>query len=239
MASAQPSEPSPAISGAGGGSAVIAIVGGTGPLGRGLAYRFACAGRRVVIGSRCGDRARAAAAELSAWPGVRGSIGGTSNVMAGHDGDVAIIAVPWEGHAETVTALRDCLAGKLVIDCVNPLGFDERGPYALRVPEGSAAEQAQSLLPDSRVCAAFHHASARLLTDSNVDSIDLDVLVLGDDRLAVAAVIELAEAIPGVRGVHAGRLRNAGPVEALAGNLIAINRRYRTQAGVRVTNLTA
>jgi len=120
---------------------------------------------------------------------------------------------------------------------VNPLGFDGRGPYAIPVPEGSAAQQAEALLPESRVCAAFHHVSAALLTDPAVDRVDLDVLVLGDDRDAAAVVQALAQRIDGVRGVWAGRLRNAGQVEALTANLVAINKRYKVHAGVRVTDL--
>lgn len=215
-------------------SMTVGIVGGTGDQGRGLAYRFARAGMAVVIGSRVLERAVAAAEELSAL-GVSGRITGATNTDAAHVADVVIIAVPWAGHAETVASLRTQLAGKIVIDCVNPLGFDAKGPYAVRVPEGSAAEQAESLLPESRVCAAFHHVSAVLLADPNVDRIDLDVLVLGDDREAVATVIALANKIDGVRGVHAGRLRNAGQVEALTANILAINRRYKVHAGIRIT----
>ena len=151
---------------------------------------------------------------------------------------MVIVAVPWEGHAETVASLREPLAGKIVVDCVNPLGFDAKGPYALRVPEGSAAEQTESLLPESRVCAAFHHVSAAAARSTRASSgIDLDVLVLGDDREAVAIVIALAGRIDGMRGVYAGRLRNAGQVEALTANLIAINRRYKAHAGLRITDL--
>jgi NADPH-dependent F420 reductase len=127
--------------------------------------------------------------------------------------------------------------GKLVVDCVNPLGFDAKGPYALRVPEGSAAEQTESLLPESRVCAAFHHVSAVLLADPEVARVDLDVLVLGDDRAAVETVIALTQRIDGMRGVYAGRLRNAGQIEAFTANLIAINRRYKAHAGLRITDL--
>jgi hypothetical protein len=133
--------------------------------------------------------------------------------------------------------LREPLAGRIVVDCVNPLGFDRYGPYPLPVPEGSATEQAAALLPDSRVVGAFHHVSAVLLVDPAVDRIDLDVLVVGDDRDAVATVRALAARIPGVRGVAAGRLRDARPVEALTANLIAINRTYRVHAGVRITDL--
>ncbi|MPZ29207.1 MAG: NADPH-dependent F420 reductase, partial [Micromonosporaceae bacterium] len=112
-----------------------------------------------------------------------------------------------------------------------------RGPFPLPVPEGSAAEQAAALLPGSRVCAAFHHVSAELLIDPAVQRVELDVLVLGEDREAVRTVQALAGQIPGVRGIHAGRLRNAHQVEALTANLLAINRRYRVHSGVRVTGL--
>jgi NADPH-dependent F420 reductase len=133
--------------------------------------------------------------------------------------------------------VREPLQGKIVVDCVNPLAFDAKGPYALRVPEGSAAEQTESLLPESRVCAAFHHVSAVVLADPAVSSIDLDVLVLGDDREAVGVVIALAGRIEGMRGVYAGRLRNAGQIEAFTANIIAINRRYKAHAGLRITDV--
>jgi NADPH-dependent F420 reductase len=215
----------------------VAILGGTGDQGRGLAYRFAAADQAVVIGSRSARRGRDAAAELAGMPGVSVPVDGGDNHDAATRGEVVIAAVPWDGHAETLAALRAPLAGKIVVDCVNPLGFDKRGPYPLPVPEGSATEQAAALLPDSRVCGAFHHVSAVLLADPAVDRIDLDVLVLGDDRDAVASVRALANRIPGVRGVHAGRLRNAGQVEALTANLVAINRRYKVHAGIRITDL--
>jgi NADPH-dependent F420 reductase len=215
----------------------VGILGGTGAQGRGLAYRFARAGQRVVIGSRAAERAAASAAEIAGLPGVTGAVSGAANEDAAARSDLVIIAVPWDGHALTVAALREPLAGKLVVDCVNPLGFDERGPYPLPVAEGSAAEQTAALLPGSTVCAAFHHVSAVLLGDPAVERVDLDVLVLGDDREAVATVIALAGRIAGVRGVYAGRLRNAGQVEALTANLIAINRRYKAHSGIRVTGL--
>jgi 8-hydroxy-5-deazaflavin:NADPH oxidoreductase len=215
----------------------VGILGGTGDQGRGLAYQLARAGQTIIVGSRTAERGASAAAEIAGLPGVRGAVRGGTNVEAARAADVVIIAVPWEGHAPTVAALRDDLWGKVVVDCVNPLAFDRHGAYAVTVPEGSAAEQAAALLPDSRVCAAFHHVSAALLTDPATTKVDLDVLVLGDDAEAVALVQALAARIDGVRGVSAGRLRNAGPVEALTANLIAINRRYRVHAGLRVTDL--
>lgn len=214
---------------------LVGIIGGTGDQGRGLAIRLASTGQRILIGSRTSQRAAAAAQEVAAL--TRGSVEGDTNFDVASRSDLVIVSVPYEGHAETLAALREPLAGKIVVDCVNPLGFDKQGPFPLRVPEGSAAQQAAALLPDSRVCAAFHHVSADLLTDPAIEQMDLDVLVLGDDREAVRTVQALASRISGVRGVHAGRLRNAGQVEALTANLIAINKRYGAHAGIRVTDL--
>jgi NADPH-dependent F420 reductase len=210
---------------------VIGILGGTGDQGRGLARRFALAGHPVIIGSRRAERAQAAAQELG--QGVRG----LANHDAAREADLVIAAVPWEGHGELLSGLAAELAGKIVVDCVNPLGFDQRGAYALPVPEGSAAQQAAALLPGSRVVAAFHHVSAILLLDPEVDAMDLDVLVLGDDREATDLVQALAARIPGVRGIYAGRLRNCGQVEALTANLVSINRRYKAHAGLRITDI--
>ena len=129
------------------------------------------------------------------------------------------------------------MAGKILIDCVNPLGFDKQGAFALAVAEGSAAQQAADLLTDSQVVGAFHHISAVLLLDENVDSVDTDVLVLGDDRAATDIVQALANRIPGMRGIFAGRLRNCQQVEALTANLISMNRRYKAHTGVRITDV--
>jgi 8-hydroxy-5-deazaflavin:NADPH oxidoreductase len=216
---------------------VVGILGGTGDQGKGLAYRFARAGHRVVVGSRNTERGEQAAAAIAEMPGLIGTVTGAANAAAAQASDVVVVAVPWEGHYETVASLRQPLAGKVVVDCVNPLGFDAKGPYPLRVPEGSAAEQTESLLPESRVCAAFHHVSAVLLSDPNVERVEQDVLVLGDDRDAVGVVCALAGRIPGTRGVYAGRLRNAAQVEGMTANLIAINRRYKAHAGFRVAGL--
>lgn len=210
---------------------VIAILGGTGEQGRGLARRFAMAGHPVIIGSRNRDRAHAVAREVG--HGVRG----LANRDAANEAGLVIAAVPWEGHAGLLASLAPELAGKIVVDCVNPLGFDQRGAYALPVPEGSAAQQAAALLPQSRVVAAFHHVSAVLLLDPEVTSLDQDVLVLGDDRHATGLVQALAARIPGVRGVYAGRLRNSGQIEALTANLVSINRRYKAHAGLHITDI--
>ncbi|MFI9551225.1 NADPH-dependent F420 reductase [Nonomuraea endophytica] len=207
----------------------IGILGGTGDQGKGLARRFVLAGHTVLIGSRSAERAQQAAEPI----GARGA--GNAEVAA--QADVVIVAVPWDGHKELLESLRAELSGKIVIDCVNPLGFDKQGAYALPVEEGSAAQQAAAVLPDSRVVAAFHHVSAVLLLDETVEKVDLDVLVLGDDREATDTVQALAAVIPGVRGVYGGRLRNAHQVEAFTANLISINRRYKAHAGLRITDV--
>ncbi len=213
----------------------IAVLGGTGPQGRGLARRFAAAGLPVVIGSRSADRAEEAASALV--EAVGGSVTGADNAGAAESGDIVVVAVPWDGHGELLAALAPALAGKVVVDCVNPLGFDKQGAYALPVEEGSAAQQAQAILADSTVVGAFHNVSAVKLEDSEVTSVDTDVLVLGDERSATDLIQDLCGVIPGVRGVYGGRLRNAHQVEALTANLISVNRRYRAHAGIRVTDI--
>jgi 8-hydroxy-5-deazaflavin:NADPH oxidoreductase len=214
----------------------IGVLGGTGAQGRGLAYRWALGGLSVVIGSRDADRAEQTAVSLRERAGSD-RVRGADNADCAAGSDLVVVAVPFDGHASLLASLRSPLANTIVIDCVNPLGFDNRGPYPLTVPEGSAAQQAEALLPDSQVTAAFHHVSAVLLDDPEVASVDTDVLVLGDDREATDLVCALASAIPGVRGIYGGRLRNAAQVEALAANLIAINRRYKSHAGLHITGL--
>ncbi|MEU3341233.1 NADPH-dependent F420 reductase [Streptomyces sp. NPDC002144] len=210
---------------------VVGVLGGTGPQGKGLAYRLAKAGQKVIIGSRAAERAQSAAEELG--HGVEGA----DNAECARRSDVVIVAVPWDGHGKTLESLREELAGKLVVDCVNPLGFDKKGAYAIKPEEGSAAEQAAALLPDSRVTAAFHHLSAVLLEDPEIAEIDTDVMVLGEERADVEIVQALAGRIPGMRGIFAGRLRNAHQVESLVANLISVNRRYKAHAGLRVTDV--
>jgi NADPH-dependent F420 reductase len=211
----------------------IAVLGGTGDQGRGLARRFAAAGNPVIIGSRSSGRAAAAAAGLGEGQPARG----LANDEAAAAADLAIVAVPWEGHRALLASLASPLAGKVVVDCVNPLGFDRHGAYPLPVAEGSAAEQAAALLPGSVVVGAFHHVSSVLLLDPSVTRVEQDVLVVGDDRAATDLVQALVARIPGMRGVYAGRLRNCRQVEALTANLLSINRRYRAHAGLRITGI--
>jgi len=210
----------------------VGVLGGTGAQGRGLAVRWAASGLDVIIGSRDAERAAQAAAEIA--EAASAAVRGADNVACAAQADIVLVAVPWDAHESTLESVRGAVAGKIVIDCVNPLGFGKQGPFALDIPK-SAAETAQDLLPNSRVIGAFHNVSAELLSDMSLTSIDTDVLVLGEERDDVTVVQELAERIPGVRGLFGGRLRNAGQVEALTANLIAINRRYKTHAGIRIT----
>ena len=213
----------------------VAVLGGTGPQGRGLARRFAAAGIPVVIGSRSLERAAETASALV--EAVGGDVTGAENAGAAEAGDVVVVAVPWGGHGDQLKELAPALAGKIVVDCVNPLGFDKQGAYALAVEEGSAAQQAQGILSESTVVGAFHNVSAVKLEDPEVISVDTDVLVLGDVRAATDLVQDLASTLPGVRGVYGGRLRNAHQVEALTANLISVNRRYKVHAGIRITDI--
>jgi NADPH-dependent F420 reductase len=208
---------------------VVGVLGGTGDQGRGLARRLALAGQKVIIGSRDAGRAVAAGESCGA--------AGAHNEDCAQQADILIVAVPYEGHKELLTGLAGVLAGKIVVDCVNPMGFDKQGAFALEVPEGSAAQQAAAVLPDSTVVGAFHHVSAVQLLDPEVHDLNQDVLVLGDDRKATDLVQALAGLLPGVRGVFAGRLRNCGQIEALTANQVSVNRRYKAHAGLRVTDI--
>ncbi len=214
----------------------IAVIGGTGPQGRGLAFRFARAGHSVVIGSRSGERARLAAAEIRSRLSPAAAVTGHDNAGACEDADVALLAVPYKGHSELVSTLRVALHGKIAVSCVNPLGFDKSGPYHLAVPDCSAAEEAQRLLPDSSLVGAFHHLSAgKLWSDCSVD--DEDVLVCGNDRDANGVVIELSRAINGRDGLEVGPLRLARQLEPLTAVLISVNKRYGVRSGVRLTGV--
>ena len=225
----------------------VGIIGGTGEQGRGLGLRWAIAGLDVTLGSRDPQRAESAAAHMQAMVADAGltdrpvgdaplRVRGGSNDLAAA-ADVVVLAVPWAAHGATITELAATLEGRIVVDCVNPLGFDAQGAFPIRVPEGSAAEQAQSCVPGASVVGAFHHISAALLTDVRQPRIEADVMVVGDDRRATDVVQALAGVIPGMRGIYAGRLRNAGQLEALTANLISTNRRYRSHAGIRITDV--
>lgn len=213
----------------------LGLLGGTGPQGRGLALRFAAAGHRILLGSRSAERAASVVAELLAGRDL--PVSGAANADAAAAADVVFLVFPYEGQAAVLPDLADAIGDKLVVDVINPLGWDERGAFLLDVPEGSAAEQAQALLPRARVVSAFHHAPPRLLADMERDC-DTDVLVVGDDPAARAIVIELADQIPGSRGIDAGPLRLARQLEGFTAVVVGINQRYRIHAGVRITRLS-
>lgn len=221
-------------------SDTISVLGGTGALGRALALRLARAGSPVVIGSRDAERARATADELRTLLGVAGRearIDGASNDEAAAAGEIVLLATPWDESGESITALADALAGRLVVSCINPLGFDAQGPHGLVVADGSAAEQVARLLPASTVAAAFHHLSAPSLANLDKDLSGEDVLVCGDDAAARARVVALAEAVTGRPGVDVGALRQARVLEPFTAVLIAVNKRYKTRAGVLLTHV--
>jgi NADPH-dependent F420 reductase len=225
------------------GSLTVGIFGGTGPQGRGLAVRLAAVGQKILLGSRDAERCEAIAAQLAeraagiAAPGVEISVHGGANADVAGAADLVIVAVPFSGHRDTLADLALPLAGKVVVDCVVPMGFDEFGAYVHDVAEGSVTQQAAALLPDSTVVGAFHHLSAVLLEDLTRPTLDGDVMVVGDDRQATDLVQALAGRLPGMRGIYAGRLRNAAQVEALTINLVSVNRRYKVHAGIRVTDV--
>jgi NADPH-dependent F420 reductase len=224
------------------GRLTVGILGGTGPQGRGLGVRLAAVGQQVLLGSREPERAaevadRLAESARSVALDVAVTVAGGTNAEVAAAADLVIVAVPFAGHADTLASLRAPLAGKTVIDCVVPMAFDERGAYVLDVPEGSVTEQAAAVLPDSAVVGAFHHLSAVLLEDLSRPSIDADVMVVGDVREATDTVQALADRLPGMRGIYAGRLRNARQVEALTINLVSVNRRYKAHAGIRITDV--
>jgi 8-hydroxy-5-deazaflavin:NADPH oxidoreductase len=206
----------------------IAILGGTGLMGLGLARRWARAGCTVILGSRDRDKAVKAAA------GVAGAQG-AGNVEAARAAEIAVLTVPFEHQKSTLELVKNELAGKILVDVTVPLVPPKVSTVQLP-PEGSAALRAQAILGgEVRVVSAFQNVSAKRLHDDH--PIDCDVLVAGDDPAAREAVIALAKAA-GLRALHAGALANSAAAEALTSVLIAINRRYKIDgAGIRVTGL--
>jgi len=219
---------------------VIAIVGGTGPEGSGLALRWARAGESVIIGSRDAERARAAAAQIAEKAGALASIEGAENVTAVKMCDTVVLTVPFAGQADLLKQLKPSFrSGTVLIDATVPLAtaVGGRPTRLLGVWQGSAAEQAQDVVGKNvSVAAAFHSLSATVL-DSDED-VDCDVIVCSDDDHARQVASELAVKIPGVRPVDGGKLENARIVEAMTALLITLNIRHKVHAaGWRVTGL--
>ncbi|MDO8531679.1 MAG: NADPH-dependent F420 reductase [Dehalococcoidia bacterium] len=215
---------------------MLAFLGGTGPEGLGLAARFALAGYEVVIGSRSEERAREAAEKVRKLV-PKAKVRGDGNEGAARKGDIVFICVPFEGHKALLESLRGELKYKLVIDVAVPLAFEKgKGACAVPVPEGSAAEQAQALLPRARVIGAFHNLSAKELQDVG-HPIPCDVLVCGDDEESKKQVMAMAQQMTGIRAVDAGRLSSARYVENLTVMLLSINRIYKAQAGIKIVGI--
>ncbi len=216
----------------------LAILGGTGDLGTGLARRWAQAGYEVIIGSRTIDKAETAAADLRKVMEERGvkniNVRAADNLAAAQAADIIAMTVPFSHQASTLEAVKDALQGKILIDVTVPLV----PPKVMRVqlpPEGSAGQIAQALLGENvKVVSAFQNVAAHHLQEGY--GFDCDVLVCGDSKDARAEVIKLVEAA-GLRGFHAGSIANAAAVEAMTSLLIFINKQYNCHAGIRVTGL--
>ncbi len=211
----------------------IAIIGGTGDLGSGLARRWAAAGYRVIIGSRSKDKAQSAARALAADGAAQ--IRGEDNLGAAQAGDIVVVAVPWSSHDATLAEIKSALAGKIVVDAAVPLMAPKVTTVQLP-PEGSAAQVAQRILgSEAKVVSAFQNVGAAKLQAGG--PIDCDVLICGNDKAARESVIALADAA-GTRGIDAGVLANSAAADALTSLLIGINRRYKAEhAGIRITGL--
>jgi 8-hydroxy-5-deazaflavin:NADPH oxidoreductase len=219
---------------------MIAIVGGTGPEGSGLALRWARAGESVVIGSRDADRARTKASQIAEKAGALGSVEGVENAVAVKMCDIVVLTVPFAGQAELLKQLKTSFRqGTVLIDATVPLAaaVGGRPTRLLGVWEGSAAEQAQDIVGKNvTVAAGFHSLSSTVLHADG--EIDCDVIVCSDDDRARQMASQLAAKIPGVRAIDGGKLENARIVEAMTALLITLNIRYKVHgSGWRVTGL--
>jgi hypothetical protein len=216
----------------------IPIIGGTGALGFGLAVRWARAGQAVVIGSRSEERAAEAAAKVSVLA-PDAEVEGLSNEAAATQGSVVFLTVPFRAQSENLANLRETLdPSQLLVDCTVPLAAAVSGKAtrSLGVWQGSAAQQAQEMVPEVTVIAALHTVSAPTLANLN-DTLDEDVLICGDRKADKQKVARLIELIPGLRAVNAGPLEMARIVEQLTPMLISINARYKIHAGIKIAGL--
>jgi len=217
----------------------IAIIGGTGPAGMGLALRWARAGETIIIGSRDEQRAQAAAAAIQRKAGNQANVSGMENSLACAAADILMLTVPFEGQATLLKQLKNSITeGSILIDATVPLAsaVGGRASRPLGVWQGSAAQQAAELVPKGiSVVAGFHNLSADLLNGD--DPVDCDVVVCSDDPDAAQLTRELAAKIPGVRAVDGGKLENARIVEQITALLIGLNIRHKGHAGIRITGL--
>jgi NADPH-dependent F420 reductase len=209
----------------------IGFIGGTGPEGRGLAARFARAGMSVIIGSRSAERGEEAAQDVRERAG--GSVSGADNTKTATDADILVITLPYAAQADTLVNLRNEINGKIVVSTVVPMQFAGGKVSMLELADGSAAEEAQRLLPEARVVGAFQNLAARKLFDVDHE-LEGDVIVCSDDREALREVIWLVEQVPGLRGVNGGPLASSRYVEGITTLLVHINRNYKTESHVRI-----
>jgi len=217
----------------------IPIIGGTGALGAGLATRWAQAGVPVVLGSRSAERAEEAAAKVrAAVPGA--DVTGLENGEAAKAGEIVFLTVPFRAQSENLNNLRDALRpGQILVDCTVPLAAAVSGKAtrSLGVWQGSAAQQAQEMVPEGvTVVSALHTVGAPTLSDPGAE-LGEDVLVCGDKKADKVRVARLIELIPGLRAVNAGALEMARIVEQLTPMLISVNTRYKAHAGIRLAGL--
>ena len=221
-------------------AAPVAIVGGTGALGFGLALRLAREGTPVVIGSRDAGRAEEAAARARGLAGGEAVVRGAVNPEAVRDAPAVFLCVPFRNQSENLTNLKEALEpGQLLVDATVPLAATVGGKATrvLGVPQGSAAQQAAEMAPEGvRVVSALHTVSAPIFGDLD-HALDEDVLVCGDRRADKREAAALIERIPGLRCVDCGRLEMARITESLTALLISVNGRYKTHAGIRLTGL--
>jgi NADPH-dependent F420 reductase len=219
----------------------IAILGGTGPAGMGLALRWARSGETIIIGSRDAQRAQEAAAKIKAKAGKDINISGMENSAACAATDVLMLTVPFEGQAALLKQLKPAITeGSVLIDATVPLAasIGGRASRTLGIWQGSAAQQAAELVPKGvSVVAAFHNVSAELLNGD--DPLDCDVIVCSDDPDASQLTRQLAAKIPGVRAIDGGKLENSRIVEQITALLIGLNIRHKGHAGIRITGLPA
>ena len=214
----------------------IAVLGGTGKEGSGLAFRWAAAGYEIIIGSRKAEKAQTAADELNSLLDGGITVRGLANEDAAHEAELIVLSVPYGAHRPTLETVKDAVQNKILVDVTVPLKPPKVS--TVQLPEGrTAAEEAQAILGEGvRVVSAFQNVSATHLKDLAY-SVDCDVLVCGDDKEARAEVIKLV-AVTGMRGIDAGVLANAIVAESLTPLLIGINKRYGVKsAGIRITEI--
>jgi hypothetical protein len=212
----------------------IGIIGGTGPEGKGLAARFARAGMEVLIGSRSAERGEEAAADVRERAG--GNVRGATNADAAKAAEIVVVTLPYSGQADTLPALKDDIGSRIVVSTVVPMQFSPGKVEMLTLDDGSAAQEAQRLLPDARVVGAYQNLAARKLFDVEHE-LDGDVIVCSDDKEALREIIWLTEQIPGLRGVNGGPLAASHYVEGITTLLVHINRNYKTETSVRIVGV--